>query len=304
MKEPLVYLLVLNYGSPEDCLECIAAVRSVKYPRMRLLLIDNASPDNSVELLRPVLQPDELLVLPRNTGYAGGNNEGIGIALDNGADYVFIINPDVRISPESISAYVMLMENDPSISALNPIQLSGEGNAMDEIFRREMFDNNGHETPALPVKAEQSWEVRALFGAALLLRRDIVEKVGGFDPLYFAYWEEVDLCRRIKFHGGRLVVSGREPVVHLRNYKDPKDSFRRYLRLKGMYLFQLKDQSQSYPGLVQRKFVELVKNLLRPRGGGFDWGRRDYLKVLWWCARHVNGIRRHRKLDRQGRAYV
>jgi GT2 family glycosyltransferase len=304
VKQPLVYLLVLNYGTPEDCLECIAAVRNVRYSRMHLLVIDNASADNSLELLRPVLQHDELLVLPINTGYAGGNNEGIGIALDNDADYIFIINPDVRISPGSIASYVSLMEKDRSISALNPIQLSVEGDTMDEIFRREMFDYNDYETPALPLKSEQLWEVKTLFGAALLLSRDIVEKVGGFDPLYFAYWEEVDLCRRIKYHGGRLFVTASEPVVHLRNYKNPRDPFRRYLRLKGMYLFQLKDQSRSYPGLLKQKFRELANNILRPNDGGFDWERRDYLRVFWWCAVHAFRIRLHRKLDRLGRAYV
>jgi GT2 family glycosyltransferase len=138
VKGPLVYLLVLNYGSPEDCVECIAAVRRVNFPDTRLLVIDNASPDNSVERLRPMLQADELLVLPENTGYAGGNNEGMRIALENGADYIFIINPDVRIGPDSISSYLAVMENDPTISALNPIQLAGDGNTMDEFFQREM----------------------------------------------------------------------------------------------------------------------------------------------------------------------
>jgi GT2 family glycosyltransferase len=167
-----------------------------------------------------------------------------------------------------------------------------------------MFDFNNYDTPSLPLLGEQLWDVKTLFGAALLLRRGTVEKVGGFDPLYFAYWEEVDLCRRIKFHGGRLVVTSVEPVVHLRNYKNPGDSFRRYLRLKGMYLFQLKDQNRSYPRVLKQRLVELAKNVLRPRGGGFGWGRRDYLRVLWWSIRHANTIRLHRKLDRLGRAYV
>ena len=121
MKEPLVYLLVLNYGSPEDCVACIAAIRRLNFPRMRLLVIDNASPDNSLERLRPILEADELLVLPENTGYVGGNNEGMRIALENGADYIFIINPDVRISPDSMPSYLAVMEKDPTILALNPI---------------------------------------------------------------------------------------------------------------------------------------------------------------------------------------
>jgi GT2 family glycosyltransferase len=271
---------------------------------MRLLVIDNASPDDSVKQLQPILQSDELLVLPRNTGYAGGNNEGIRVALANGADYIFIINPDTRISPDSLSSYVDLMENDSSISALNPIQLSAGGNAMDKFFSREMFEYNEHETPSLPLAKPQLWDVRTLFGAALLLSRATVEKVGGFDPLYFAYWEEVDLCRRIKFHGGRLVVTSREPVFHLRDYNNPDDAFRRYLRLKGMYLFQLKDQSFSYPGLLKWNLKVLAKNLLHPNDGDFDWGRGDYLRVLCWCVWHANKIRRHRKLDRRGRAYV
>jgi GT2 family glycosyltransferase len=311
MKGSLVYILILNYCSPEDCIECIAAVRRVGYPNLRLLVMDNASADNSVEQLRPLLKPDEFLVLPRNDGYAGGNNEGIRIALANGADYIFVINPDVRINPDSISSYVAMMEAEPSLSALNPIQLTSDGHTMDELFRREMFDYNGYETPSFPLTSHQSWEVRALFGAALFLRRDTVEKVGGFDPLYFAYWEEVDLCRRIRYHGGRLVVTSTEPVTHLRSYVGSPDPFIRFLRLRGMYLYKLKDLARPYPKLLLENLLELAKNTLRPNKGEFKpnegelkWYRSNYIRVLWWCVWHANKIRLHRKLDRLGRTYV
>jgi len=197
-----------------------------------------------------------------------------------------------------------VMESNPLISALNPIQLTGEGLTMDEIFRREMFDFNDHETPSAPLTGQQMWEVITLFGAALLLKRSTVEMVGGFDSLYFAYWEEVDLCRRINYHGGRLVVTGAEPVMHLRNYASFLDSFRQFLRLKGMYLYQLKDLTQPYPKLLIKKILKLAKNVVRSNDNEFKWCRRDYIRVFWWCARHANKIRLHRKLDQLGHAYV
>lgn len=305
MKAPCVYILVLNYCSLVDTIACVESIRGITYPNCHLLVIDNMSPDGSGKELKKHFPPAEFLELPVNQGYAGGNNVGIRMAMEAGADYVFVVNPDVRLPADSIKHYVNVMQADSSISALNPVQLSADQITIDEFFRREMFDHNGYKTPIIPLDPDHQWDVKSIFGAALLLSRNTIERVGGFDPLYFAYWEEIDLCRRIKHHGGRLVVTGAAPVVHLRSYKSRgHDPFRAYLRLKGSYLYRLKDVSRSYSALLRNTLVELARNIVSPEANKFGWGRREYFKTFIWISMNFIRIRQHRRMDVAGAAYL
>ncbi len=289
----------------DDTLACLKTIDAIEYPALHVVVVDNASTDVSADRIRAEFPKIPLLQNARNLGYAEGNNVAIRLALKQGMDYILIVNPDVRLPPESIAAYVRLMEADSSISALNPIQLTGDGMVMDEFFRREMFDYNNQPTPQLPTEVETHWDVRTLFGAALFISCKTLEKVGLFDPLFFAYWEEVDLCRRIKLHGGRLVVTSAAPIVHLRSYKAKgRDPFRAFLRLKGMQLYSLKDPKTPLSRQAWTTLVELVRNIVRLPANDFGWRRLDYIRTLAWVVIHLPEIWGHREMDRVGKAYL
>lgn len=304
MSAPSVFVLVLNYCSLEDTLACTESLSQETYHNLHVLVLDNASPDGSGPVLAEKLGFGEFVQLPQNTGYAGGNNAGMAIALERGADYIFIVNPDVRVTPGSVAAYVQFMEAHPEVWALNPIQLGPDGETLDELFAREIFDGNHHPRPTLPAAQGESWEVKSLFGAALFLRRSTIERVGGFDPLYFAYWEEMDLCRRIRYHQGRLAVVGTHPVLHLRSYQDESvNKMRSFLRLKGMYLYYLKCPNLAFSRSVKKVFKQLFADLFTGRRE-FGNSTAGYLKTLVWLLRHLQQIRMHRRGDHQGRSYL
>ncbi len=226
---PLVYVLVLNYGSLEDTIQCVETLRRLDYPEVRILVIDNASPDGSGEALGRRFGEAEFLPLPTNTGYAGGNNAGIRVALERGAEYVFVVNPDIRVAESTVSRCVELMEGDRTIGAVNPIQLDGDGDRLDEKFREGIFVRHRFAEPAVPIVEERSWDTLTLYGAALMVSRETLGRVGGFDPLFFAYGEEEDLARRIRLKGLRLVVTSAGVVRHLRTKEGRASDFVRPL---------------------------------------------------------------------------
>lgn len=243
--DPLVYILVLNYCSYEDTVECVHNIRKINYKNYKLLVIDNCSPDGSGEKLSEIIEKKEFVKLSENTGYAGGNNYGFEIALENNADYVFIVNPDIRLAPESVCNYVGILEKNKNVGGLNPVQLSPLNNDIDSRFK-SVINNYCCETIKNNIGKNLELSVDVLFGASFLLSRNAIEKVGGFDPLYFAYGEELDLCRRLKYFNFDLLVTCMSPVIHLRTYEtQPFDKSREFLRLKGRYLYQLKDLSRN-----------------------------------------------------------
>lgn len=308
--EPLVYVLVLNYCSTDDTLAGVDAVRNVAYTNCRLLVIDNNSPDGGGRQLASQLPPSEFLQLPINTGYAGGNNEGIRIALADGADYILILNPDVRLPRESITHYVKTMKADPAIGALNPIQLSPNGKSVDEKFERSVLSPYNVEHRQIDETGSTIITVKTLLGATLMLPRHAIEKVGGFDPLFFAYGEEEDLCRRIRNHKFKLVVTESAPVIHLRTKEATRVSdFVLFLRLKGSYLYKLKNPAIDFRYAAKQVARDFIMDLFFRRKkvypfNAYEMRLKHVLKTGLWILLRLPIIRRHRKLDKVDGAYI
>jgi GT2 family glycosyltransferase len=308
---PLVYVVVLNYCSAEDTLRCVEAARRIEYGNWRLLVLDNASPDGGGAILAARLGPEEFVQLPKNTGYAGGNNVGMSIALERRAEYVLIINPDVRLPPDAISCYVDILERDHTIGALNSIQVGGDGDMIDEKFRMGILRPLGYDQRRLSeMVIPELLETKLLFGAALMLPVRSIRLVGGFDPLYFAYGEEVDLCRRITFHGLRLVVTASCPVVHLRTAERAENGdFRVFLRVKGYYLSRLKAPTTSMRRELRHVVTDLLQALIGKAPSKFPYThfhveRKHAVQVLIWLLWHLLLAWRHRAKEKEGRCHV
>jgi GT2 family glycosyltransferase len=309
-KYPTVFVLVLNYCSAEETLDCVKLVRRVDYPRLKLLVIDNASPDGGGGLLRRTIPQKEFIELNKNSGYAGGNNLGISIAIENGADYVMICNPDVRLSANSIKSYVSIFEMDSSIGALNPIQLSGNGDSIDPKFQQAIMKPGNIEKIVTNYLGKEVLEVKTLFGAALMLSRRAIETVGGFDPLFFAYGEEEDLCRRIRNNNFKLAVTKDAPVVHLRtNETKGISDFVLFLRLKGSYLYELKEPRLGYRYAVKKVLKKIFLDLGGKRRGAYPFNTYKIrhwhiIRSLFWVLFNLQNIHQHREIEKGNNAYI
>lgn len=311
--DPAVWVLVLNYNSGDDTLGCVEALRKVDYPTLRILVLDNASPDGSGAVLRQQLPANEFVQLPVNTGYAGGNNVGMRMAIQGGAQYVFILNPDARVLPGCVAHFVELCEADHGIGAVNSIEVERDGITIDPLFAGSVMADAGInanrvDDPAIP----STFVAQRLFGAAFFLPVRAIRKVGGFDPLYFAYWEEFDLCRRLQLHGFKLLVTREVPVVHLRtNEHRGVSPFVVFLRLKSTYLERLKDPAVRFPVALRFVARQLFWRHLRQGGRPNEYpfnlheiGRATVLKAGWWVLTHLRAIYRHRQAEIQGRAHA
>lgn len=309
--DSLVCVLILNYDSLEDTLKCVETVRNSKHKNVRILVIDNASPDESGPQLASRLAPHEFMQLDENTGYAGGNNIGLKAALDSGAEFVFILNPDTRLTRHTISACIETLGADRSIGAINPIQLCNNKNLIDRKFRNTVLHSAGIDIDYYQAgELADEIEVRDLLGAALVVPRHAIEKIGGFDPLYFAYGEETDLCRRLRLHGFRLVVAGNATVLHLRSKEtEGVSDFVIFLRLKGIYLGRLKDPWRGFQRSVRMVTGLFLMDLFGRRSNEYPFNqypvtRLHVLRAFWWVMVRLVRIRKHRLMERAGRAHL
>lgn len=303
---PLVYILVLNYCSLDDTLRCVEAIRNIQYPNFRLLVIDNDSPDGSGDALVRSIPSHELIRLHKNTGYAGGNNAGFHVALADGAKYVLVVNPDVYLPPECLSDYVRIFESDPTIGALNPVQLDPDGK-VDSGFSQAVLSTT---TPYSNGAHAENKESKTLFGAALMLPATTIRSVGGFDPLFFAYGEEEDLCRRIRNRGLRLIVTQLSPITHYRTKDSTRTSdFVLFLRLKGAYLYNLKNPQLGFRYALKHFLKDFIYDILGKRRNIYPFNKYPItlthtIQAGIWVLRNIENIRQHRKLDETEAPFV
>jgi GT2 family glycosyltransferase/glycosyltransferase involved in cell wall biosynthesis len=212
---PTLAAVVVNHRTPVDTLLACWSLESSARPPDQLIVVDNASGDGSAGFLRQRLPRARLLETSSNIGFAAGCNRGIREALAAGADLVFLLGSDALVrrdtlgrleaalgdhSRAGIAGPVILSRGDPRRSLSHGIRFSGLTGRM----RHE-----GERQPASAVR-----EVAAVDGCAMLIRRELLERVGLFDERYFLYFEDVDLCRRAATQGLSSVVVADAVAYH------------------------------------------------------------------------------------------
>lgn len=201
---PSVAVIVLNWNQADLTVGCLRSLLAADYPsdRLRVILVDNASQDDTVERVRREFPTVQLLVNAANLGFSEGNNVGIRHALLGAPDFVMLLNNDTVVAPDMISKLVEAAERDPHIGVVAPAIMYMDspdvlwctGATID--WARGTTKRINPDKP-LAELALDSFPIDVAVGCAMCIRREAVEMVGMLDPLFFMYQEEADLCYRM-----------------------------------------------------------------------------------------------------------
>jgi GT2 family glycosyltransferase len=220
MNCPKIRIVIVHMNGKEVLADCLCSTRRIDYPNCDVVVVDNNSTDGSQTFVRNTFPNVLLIENENNEGVAEGQNIGIRAALRDGADYVFSINNDTILDSNVLWELLRTLEQDKSIGVAGPILLSMEdmtrienaGGSIDWIRGNVRLHNVGEVNKDLPNIRDVDYISFFFADPAVLLA------TGLFNKNYFAYWEDTDLCFRIKKADYRVVCVSTAKVWHKHSY--------------------------------------------------------------------------------------
>lgn len=243
-----VGIVVLNYLHPDDTIRCIRSVQKAEYRDGSLVVVDNGSRGEVVDTLRETLDPAiPVIANGDNMGYAAGNNVGIRRALADGADFIWILNPDTVVESDTLSRMVGVMHRYPQAGIAGTRILNGAYSPPTIWFNGGVIDWEAEGATTHRDIGEKHEDVGSngvlpvdyVTGASMLVRRPVFDDVGLMPEDYFLYFEETDFCTRAKASGWtNLIDSGAILWHHKRSAAYTPSPYYVYYFCRGRLLFR------------------------------------------------------------------
>lgn len=257
--QPLISIITVNYNQAQVTKELLDSLQKISYKHFEVIIVDNASKENPAEYIGEHTYPNVKFILSKkNLGFAGGNNLGIKEAK---GDYLFFVNNDTEFTYDLIEQSLAPFSKDPTIGMVCPkvrdytqpklLQYAGytpinpytARNSTIGLFKEDngQFDNPG--PTAFP------------HGAAMMVKREVIEKVGMMPEEFFLYYEEFDWCEQIKRAGYKLYFEPKAVIYHKESVSVGKRSTLKTYYMTRNRIYFMRRNTKKYQFMIFSLFL-------------------------------------------------
>ncbi len=281
-------ILIVNWRTPELLSKCLNSLAlDENYLNWEIYVVDNNSQDESVNIIESQFKGVNLIKNTANLGFSIACNQVFKIFTTN---YIFLLNPDTTITKNAISTLVNYMQANPDVGICGPKVLNQDGSLqlacrrsfptpLASLYRLTylsyLFPKHKSLANYNLTYADENTicEVDSVSGAAMLIRKNVLEKIGFFDENIFMFGEDLDLCWRAKSAGFKVVYLPQSVIYHIHGAASQKRPIGTTINLHmGMYVFYQKHLSKKYPhilnflvyfAIIIRAVLFIIINLIR-----------------------------------------
>lgn len=292
-KHPLVSIITINYNQSELTCNLLESLREITYPTIEIWVIDNASPNDNPDHLKECFPEIKLIKSPENLGFAGGNNVCARLALGK---YLLFINNDTEVTPGFLEPLVAKCESTPQIGAVSPkikfffqpntIQFAGQTPMNRYTIRSHGYGYGEADKGQFDRDAQTNF----LHGAAMLVSRTVIEKVGLMPECYFLYYEELDWCSSMTRAGYQLWYVHNATIYHKESMSVGKlTPFKTYYMNRARLLYMRRNVGgfAFVIAVFFQTFVAIPKNLLVFLVTGKLGHFKAYARAISWNLAHA-----------------
>ncbi|WP_436932553.1 glycosyltransferase family 2 protein [Halosimplex halobium] len=277
---PSVYAIILNWNNFEDTAASIDAISTVNYQNLELIIVDNGSTDGSGARLSQEFPDTTVVQTGQNRGFAGGMNAGIIHAMDRDADYVWLLNNDIRDpDPDLLDVIVSTFEKEDGIGILTP-QINEYPDTEEPWFVRGSVGDKTHDAKHADITSESGIVCNDYVPfCSPVFSREVIDTVGLLPQEYFLYFEDVDYCTRAKERGFDIATVTDVHIYHKVGTSSSKATHRYYyFRNRLHYVRTLR--SITLPFLIDYVYFFLGTIVYHSIKGNFDVVRNSALGGL------------------------
>jgi GT2 family glycosyltransferase len=215
-----VGIILLNYKGTKDTFECVGSLEKIEYKNYHIIIVDNHSQDGSYEKLKAEFGDRHTIIeASDNGGFAKGNNIGIRYALEQGCDYILLLNNDTLVEKDFLNKMVECYERYSDTGIVGP-KILYEGNrdliwfCGGEINLKRFYGFHYGEGQKDSEEFNKEREITFTTGCTMLISREVIEKVGALPEEYFMYYEDVDFCMKVQEAGYKIYYCPKAAIYH------------------------------------------------------------------------------------------
>src|SRR6476469_818324 len=214
-----VFAIVVTYNGETWINTCLTSLQNSSFP-VSIIVVDNHSSDSTVRIIRESFPYVQLIEKRQNLGFGKANNAGIRMALNQGAEYVFLLNQDAWIVSDALQKLISVIRVNKEYAIISPIHLSVNTNKLEWYFSTYVGPEycDGFYSDCFLKQTQCLYSSSFINAAAWLVNCEHLIKVGGFDPIFFHYGEDEDYCARVLYHGMKIGVCTDAVIVHDKTY--------------------------------------------------------------------------------------
>ncbi len=251
-------VIVISYNSQDFIEKCIKSVLKNLPENSEIIVLDNASNDETVDILKKFGKKIKLIIFDKNLGFGMASN--LASKKASGA-YLFLLNPDTEIIKPIFDELINFYEKTPDAGIVAPQLDMPDGKIQPSVKKlptiwgafKEYILGEKYAYSEYAPKSNAPIEVEMVYGAAWLIKKDLFYKLGGFDEKYFLYYEDVDFCKRIRKLGKRVYYYPVASIKHLvGGTKSEIDKYKLNL-----------ESAKKYHGWFKFMLIQLIFRLAR-----------------------------------------
>lgn len=263
-KEIKVITVVITYNAEYWVEKCFGSLTNSHLANHTILAIDNGSTDKTIEIIKKKYPQVVIIETGKNLGFGKANNIGLKWALEQNAEYIFLLNQDAWVFEGTINTLIAISKKNRDYGIISPVHLNNP-QKIDDGFAYYCLNNTNTDFIydsfcANPHK--EIYQTKYINAAAWLVTRECIERNGGFMPIFPHYGEDVNYCGRVLASGLKIGFTPGNTIIHDRNITERKFTFRKRFTMMYVHFLTIfvsnNKKGAAYFGYCIRESVKSV----------------------------------------------